>query len=343
MHHPERCTFCGKCLSGCRFVGISPKDAPAEVKRLAAGEAPEWLAKCVTCFACEERCPENAGPFFRLAQRMEESGRYFSPEMTDAMHAHFAVKGEFVPPKVSGRAASLCTIYSFLPPETFSGRLWDGVPLLKGRFFFCHIVYLHMGNLRHTVDEMPRTIERLAATGASEIVFVHEDCWAMICEAKERGIPVPFKPVHLYEHLWEKLNENRDAIRPLNIALAFQRPCAARFAPEKDALLDEIFRMMGVTRVERQFDRENAVCCGENPGGALDPRKVLAGEHRAANIADAKAHGATGMAFLCPVCVSAMGKETAEAGLSPIFIVDLCRMALGEIPAPAANQGPGAP
>ncbi|MBI5843035.1 MAG: (Fe-S)-binding protein [Deltaproteobacteria bacterium] len=333
MHHPDRCNFCGICLSECKFVGISAEDAPNEVKKLAEGEAPDWLDKCVTCFACEERCPNQAGPFFRLAARMEESGRYFSPEMVDAMHAHFAVKGEFTPPRVAGRAASLCTIYTFLPPETFTGALFEGLPVLKGRFFFCHIVYLHMGNLTHSQEEAPRTIERLAATGASEIVFVHEDCYAMIKEAKDRGAPVPFKPIHLYEHLLERLSENRAKIRPLNMKAAFQRPCAQRLAPEKDAILDEIFALIGVTRVERKFDRENAICCGENPGGALAARAPLI-EMRGANIEDARSNGADAMVFLCPVCISAMGQQVRDSGLPTIFLVDLCRMALGEIEVP---------
>lgn len=333
MHHPERCNFCGICLSECNFVGIPAQDAPDEVKKLAQGEAPEWLDKCVTCFACEERCPNQAGPFFRLVARMEESGRYFSPEMVDAMHAHFAVKGDFTPPRVTGRAASLCTIYNFLPPETFTGALFDGLPLLRGRFFFCHIVYLHMGNLSHSQEEAPRTIERLAATGASEIVLVHEDCYAMIMEAKDRGVEVPFRPVHIYEHLLERLKENSSKIKPLGIKVAFQRPCAQRLAPEKDALLDEIFELVGVTRVARKFDRENAVCCGENPGGALAARAPLI-DLRKDNIEDAKKAGATAMAFLCPVCLSAMGQDARDGGLETCFIVDLCKMALGEIPAP---------
>lgn len=333
MHHPDRCNFCGICLSECKFVGISAEDAPGEVKKLAEGAAPEWLSKCVTCFACEERCPTKAGPFFRLVKRMEESGRYFSPEMVDAMHAHFAVKGEFTPPRVTGRAASLCTIYNFLPPETFTGLLFDGLPILKGRFFFCHIVYLHMGNLTHSEEEAPRTIERLAATGASEIVFVHEDCYAMIKAAQDRGVEIPFRPIHLYEHLLERLTENRDKIRPLNMKIAFQRPCAQRLAPEKDALLDEIFALICVTRVERKYDRDGAVCCGENPGGALTARAPLV-DMRGENIEDARAAGASAMVFLCPVCMSAMGQAVRDAGVSTIFLVDLCRMAIGETPVP---------
>jgi Fe-S oxidoreductase len=332
MHHPDRCTFCGECLSGCRFLGISSEDAPEAVKSLADGATPDWLGKCVTCFSCEERCPNQAGPFFLMVKRMEESGRYFPPEMVDAMHAHFSPKDEFNPPKVSGRAASLCTIYPYLPPETFTGALFDGIPLLRGRFFFCHLLYLHMGNASRSVNELPAFIERLAATGASEIVLVHEDCYAMIREARDRGIRVPFKPVHLYEHLLEKLAENRGRIRPLNRVMAFQRPCAQRFSPEKEALLDEIFSMIGVTRAARSFDRANSLCCGENPGGAMTARLPLV-DLRRDNIKDALAAGASGMVFLCPVCISAMGGEVRAAGLSTVFITDLCRMAMGEIQA----------
>jgi hypothetical protein len=50
------------------------------------------------------------------------------------------------------------------------------------------------------------------------------------------------------------------------------------------------------------------------------------------NIADALEHGAAAMVFGCPSCYAFMSAACMEAGLAPIFISDLARMALGEIP-----------
>jgi len=62
---------------------------------------------------------------------------------------------------------------------------------------------------------------------------------------QKAGMEIPFKPVHLYEHLLYKLAALEEDIRPLGVSMAFQRPCAARFSPEKEPLLDEIFRRIG--------------------------------------------------------------------------------------------------
>ena len=52
----------------------------------------------------------------------------------------------------------------------------------------------------------------------------------------------------------------------------------------------------------------------------------------AANIADALLHGAEAMVFGCPSCYAFMSQACMAVGLAPIFIADLARMALCEIP-----------
>ena len=111
--------------------------------------------------------------------------------------------------------------------------------------------------------------------------------------------------------------------------MAYQRPCASRLTPWKEPLLDEIFQLIGVTRVHRIYDRENALCCGQDLKGF-----VKRGDRFPAcqeeNIRDARAGGAHAMVFLCPMCLDALGGKCPEQGLSTVMIADLCRQALGE-------------
>ncbi|MEW5734421.1 MAG: heterodisulfide reductase-related iron-sulfur binding cluster [Thermodesulfobacteriota bacterium] len=328
-YHPEKCDFCGECLAGCRHIGIDPQEAAEAVKELAAGKTPEWLKNCVTCFSCNERCKKGANPFFLVAKRIEQAGACLPPELTSAMHAHFSAKPGFTPSPVEGRALSLCTIYSVLPPDTFTGKLFDGMPQLKGRGFFCHLLHMHTGGLSFSERELGPFIQRLAATGAPEIVFAHDDCYAMVKLALEAKIPVPFKPVHILTHLRDYLAANRSGIRPLNKTVAYQRPCASRFSPEKENLVDEIFGLIGATRAIRAYDREKALCCGENGGGAI-PARAAMGKWKERNIADAKGAGAEVMACLCPMCVGSLKEEADKAGLPLVFLVDLVKTAIGE-------------
>jgi heterodisulfide reductase subunit B len=88
-----------------------------------------------------------------------------------------------------------------------------------------------------------------------------------------------------------------------------------------------LFDLIGVERVERTYDRKDALCCGL-PLMFRDPAKGA--EIQAKNLDDAKGAGATAMTFLCPVCVRGLGSGTTERGMDIYMISDLCRLALGE-------------
>ena len=54
------------------------------------------------------------------------------------------------------------------------------------------------------------------------------------------------------------------------------------------------------------------------------------------NIKDAIDNRAEALITICPMCDTVMQGETSKAGLPKIFITDLCRMALGEMPWPVS-------
>ena len=172
-------------------------------------------------------------------------------------------------------------------------------------------------------------VDNLAATGAGEIVCFHEDCYALLAvKAPEYGISVPFRPVHLFEYLLSFLKENEGAVQKLNLRVAYQRPCASRYSGDKDPLLDEIFQRIGVTRVEREYDRRHALCCGSPLLARGDREGALQTGKR--NLDDAVAHGAQFLAFLCPMCSQTLRFVCEPYGMARIAVSDLCRMALGE-------------
>jgi Fe-S oxidoreductase len=113
--------------------------------------------------------------------------------------------------------------------------------------------------------------------------------------------------------------------------VAYQRPCASRHTPEKEHFIDELFDLCGATRVGRTYDRENALCCASVKLmlGQGDPRPDVE-----RNVMDAKSAGAKAMACLCPMCMHSMAGVAEENNLPVIFLGDLARMALGEIPPP---------
>jgi Fe-S oxidoreductase len=159
-------------------------------------------------------------------------------------------------------------------------------------------------------------------------VFVHDDCYATVTtEAKQYGIEVPFRPIHVIEYLRDQMKARKGAIKKLNMKIAYQRPCASRYTPEKEPMVDELFDLIGVERVARKYDRKDALCCGL----PLMFRDMERGaEIQGRNLDDAKQAGATAMTFLCPVCIRGLGTGCVERGLDIYMVSDLCRLALGE-------------
>jgi heterodisulfide reductase subunit B len=133
------------------------------------------------------------------------------------------------------------------------------------------------------------------------------------------------------EYLRDYLVEHKGQLRPLNMRIAYQRPCASRLSPDKEPALDDVFRLIGVDRVARRYDRENAICCS---GAIAQWDGERAAGIRARNLEDAKAAGAQAMAYLCPMCRRVLTPDAEAKGLANYHIIELARMALGELSLP---------
>jgi len=333
MFHEERCDFCGDCLARCYYLPFDKESGGKEFKKLVQGEKVDWLFDCVTCMACNEYCPKDARPFDLILKRMEERGDFTDPKLRADMAARFKPEGEPKPVKPAERVMSICVMQGNMP-WAIQGQLFETIPLLKGKHYFCNVLFAHMGDESVMRERLQGMVDNLAKSGAKEIVFVHDDCYAVIKGiAPDLGIKIPFRPVHLFEHLRDVLKQNQGKIKKLDMKVTYQRPCASRYTPEKDPILDEIFDLIGVKRMKRQYEGIDAICCGvevAGPGLKLFPRGKNFEPFREKNVGDAKASGAEAMVYLCPMCFATLNKRVRESGMKNYMISDLCRLALGE-------------
>jgi heterodisulfide reductase subunit B len=101
--------------------------------------------------------------------------------------------------------------------------------------------------------------------------------------------------------------------------------------PATQHWVDDIFSQIGVKRVPRQYDGENALCCG----GILlaQQRFEQAEKMQQQNLDDMVDAGAMACVFNCPFCFFTLGEAVLQRGLMPILMSELCRLALGERPA----------
>ncbi|MBN2282405.1 MAG: (Fe-S)-binding protein [Deltaproteobacteria bacterium] len=331
MFYEEKCTLCGECLMKCEYLAYPEEKAKAEFKKLIDGEPTPVTAECITCVACNMYCPEGANPFDLINQRQEETGTFNVKEQSLAMMSMAdQLPSQVIEGDPEKPAINLCSVGGFLP-GVIEGKLFDGLTLIQGGDYFCYVGWVHVGKPGMLSDNAQKFVNNLAATGAKEIICYHDDCYVVLAnKVKELGINVPFKVTHLFEYLRDYVKEHAGEVKPLNMKIAYQQPCASRYTFEKDAILDELFELIGVTRVERKYDRVGALCCGGAQGAMADVSKDEIREWRMKNIDDAREAGAEAMIFLCPMCAMAMRNPCHANGLEPYMISNLVRLALGE-------------
>jgi len=311
-------------------MGAGKDEAVSWQKAMIKGESSPALDRCITCFSCNERCPQGANPFDLHASLQEKFRKPFPSAVVDSFEAHYNFTGTLKEVPKAKRVMSAC-MYDKSHADIMQGRLYD-LPVVGGKPFFCWGLFSHFGAGKTQKEHGLDLVNRLAMTGAEEVVCFHVDCYSMLATTlPDMGIDVPFRPVHLAEHLVEVLKANRQAIKPLNIAIAYQRPCASKHNPEMESVIDELFSLAGAERVKRTYDRGNSLCCSSlnllfNRGDGQAEREK--------NILDAKEAGARCLVYFCPVCKDTLADTAARHGLPMVFLGDIARMAIGEIEQP---------
>lgn len=343
LHFDEnKCLECESrdCLTKCQYLDMDVEEAAVEIGKIIRGENSRVLNECRTCYACEEYCRRGNHPFYLIVQRQEQLDVPPLPEpiIKQGVQVGIPFRGE---PEITEVDGPVLNMGVFSPLSHLAqGKLFEGLTLIstdkrKMHHYFCNLMYLHFARISLINERLPGIIDTIAAHKPTEVVHFHDECYGTYTSyAAAFGIPVPFKSVHLFEYLYNRLNDLKDAIKPLGYKVAYQRPCSSRLSADKHPFVDKIFDLVGVQHVDREYVNENALCCGStimSQKQAGSRKFCLDVQDR--NIADMKKAGAQLCIFNCPACMQTIGKKVAERGIMPIWMSDLCRMAIGEKPA----------
>ena len=332
---PAICEACETidCLTRCGYMTFDLKTAAEERKRLLQGEDSRVLHDCVTCYACEEYCPHQNHPFYLIVERQEELGIKPVPTpITKQQLKMMEPRGLISHQPVSGQVLNMC--YFPMLMGNIKGEIFEGMDTIVGSDVFCNIMWLHFGKNSAIRERLPQMIDNIwkfhmKDGEPEEMVCFHDECYGTYTQlAPAFGIDVPFKVTHLFDFLVRRLDALKDKITPLGLKVAYQRPCSNRLSPHTQVYVDQIFDRIGVERVARKYDRENALCCGgvlyamqrDDEGDDLQKR----------NLDDMVEAGAQVCVFNCPACLFTLGEAAAQRGLMPMLMSDLCRSALGE-------------
>ena len=328
----DKCIKCKSvpCLTKCQYISIDTTAARIEWQKIINGENSFVLEACTTCYACEEYCPNGNHPFYMIVDRQEEKGILPAPRPIITMWVNRCQPvGKFMVGLLQEKALSYCLLPHF---NTLAhGKLFQDIEysVIFGQEFFCNAVYLHYAKLSLIRERLPVIIENIKKQGIKELICLHDECYATYASiAPAYGIEVPFKPVHYYEYLLERLNNLKSQVKPINLKVAYQRNCSTRLIPQVDHFVDEIFSVIGVERLKRKYDKQEALCCAEIFRMGMGPD--LADDVQKRNLDDMLKSGAEYVVFNCPACWDSLADKVAAHGMKPIHMIDLCKLAIGE-------------
>ncbi|MBW2039965.1 MAG: (Fe-S)-binding protein [Deltaproteobacteria bacterium] len=327
----KTCPTCD-CLVKCQYLDLEIDEARKEMMKIIKGGDSFVLQDCVTCYGCEEYCKRGNHPFYLITERREEKGILTAPRAITKQWINIGEpRGKYKLGEIKEKILSFGFMPEFL--ELVQGRLFDDVmpSYVFGQEFFCNVVYIHFANTSIIKERLPLVIDNFRKLGVQEVVCLHDECYGSFTSlAPAYGIEVPFKPIHYFEYLYNRLQELGDEIRPLKSKVAYQRPCSSRLCPDTHHFVGDIMELIGVDLVERTYQGENALCCGSI--FRMMYGYELANDVQKRNIDDMVGHGAEYCVFNCPACLNALATKVAKRGIKPIHIIDLCRMAIGEKP-----------
>lgn len=325
----KTCPTCD-CLVLCQYMDLDIDKAKEEIMKISEGEDSFVLQDCVTCYGCEEYCKRGNHPFYLITERRQQKGILTSPRAITKQWINIGEpRGKYRLGEIKEKILSFGFMPEFL--QLVKGRLFDDVmpSYVFGQEFFCNVVYIHFANTSIIKERLPMVIDNFKKLGVQEVVCMHDECFGSFASlAPAYGIEVPFKSIHYFEYLYNRLERLGDEIRPLNIKVAYQRPCSSRLSPDKHHFVADIMKLIGVDLVERRYQGENALCCGGIFGMAFGYE--LANDVQKRNVDDMVDSGAEYCVFNCPACQSTLAAKVTKKGIKPIHIIDLCRMAIGE-------------
>lgn len=336
MFDKSNCNICENidCLTRCQWIEFSDvEDARKEKNKMINGENSRVLSDCVTCFACDEYCPYNSHPFDLITELQEKYNTLpINPQILENTVKRFAPHPELRLKQIDPNKPVLNKCgFGRTNENRMKGKLFDNLQYVSGLSFFCNLMYHHYARDSVIRERTPIIIDNIRKQNIKEMICYHDECYgfyASYCPRNGIQLPEGFKAIHIYEYLYNFLKEHESEITKLNMKIAYQRSCSNRFIPDVDDYVDKICGLIGVERVKREFDRENAMCCAGIM--ATIGKKHFTRKAQKDNVNDMIEHGAEACIYNCPACLDSLGSLVERNGLKNYLLSDLCRMALGE-------------
>lgn len=354
----KKCTLCGQCFHRCPVMSLPLDVAKDEIVRLVNNnETKHVLQKCTSCFACNFICPEACNPAQLILDRWHEKyikeglrlrAKYFIPHNKPNFRTYVLDRLPEDEKKLveSWDDTSECEEV-FYPgcnvitsPYLTKTKLLEGLTIRGSLDMCCGEMYYRMG-LYDQVEQTAKRLERyFNEMGVKKMIIPCTAGRNMFTNVLPKfGVKFDFEIQHMLPWIFDKIESGEIEIeKKLEMTATIQESCYGKMFG--DAYLDiprKILERIGVTVVEEDLCRENALCCGIaggfSPLSGFHPLHIALATIRSLRLAQKT--GAQALVSYCAGCLQmlSVGRISYPIKKMPIYhILELVQMAIGETP-----------
>jgi Fe-S oxidoreductase len=332
----EKCTNCGECLRACpifpltKFAEKGPEAIIEKLTELLKGgdvseEAYDFVFSCTgPCGVCEKACPEGLAPqtaLFSAAAKIADAGKAPPDQCYQLMPGHpHSFSRVFNALQIKPSEARWITEVPDDPEPVdvvfFAGCALTGLPhlfleavdildsmnvnyvALAGGEVCCGATPILWGDLETSQKTGQNFISALSAFSPKKAVFACTGCHTMCVGSLPMVTTVPFESCELTQFLAENVDKipfKNSIDRQVTVHDSCSVARLGTFEPTRDLLK----AVPGVTLVEMEHNRGDALCCG---GIAHVMRPEIGKTVQRIPLNEAETTGADIMATICTGC-----------------------------------------
>jgi Fe-S oxidoreductase len=351
----DSCVECGKCLTDCRYIEISGEEAIAEIKKINSGRIADSRAldECVSCYACNAFCPNDAHPYERIHyywnDRYEESGlplrtSYLMPTREPNFRqslSYNAQERELQKSWATEQPSAPVSLYAgcnlLSNPLLATGKIFDALPVWGDWDVCCGEMFFRMGLIDPVIERTEKLMRFYNGKGVEELVFVCPACYNMFTNVlpQQFGAKFDFKTTFFTDWFTRKLDAGEFKIeQELTGTVTMHDSCHGRvLGTEFMDAQREFLQRLGLTVCETPEHHEHSLCCGVAAGtNKYDPLDMVKAGYRQLKELD-KAEGDQ-VAMYCTGCLLTLScmRYLRPLGKPLSHLVEFARLALGEKP-----------
>lgn len=355
----DRCDYCGLCLNRCPVMALPIDQARREMKNLVEGGPSCVLAECTGCMACNGYCPTDANPHTLILTRWGERCRkegipqraslvlpYQKPNLYTLLierlpESDRALVNEWRENWLHPKDASTM-IYAgcnlLLMPGMADSKIVAGTPIFGAPELCCGEPLYRMGcwdaeqavarHIQEAFRNMPMKTLIFPCLACLHIFkHVYKDVF---------NVAFDFEMISMEEWILDRIDRGEIAVTPLNKRAVIHDNCWPKASGDfYFDLVRTLLDRLGITVVEPEHTREDALCCGMcAPAAQFRLRDALyTAKARLREFEEADADMVIDYCGGCDWLFAVARRLLFAKSAKPIYhLLDVVRMAVGEPP-----------